>query len=461
MRDGAGSRRFSVPSIGQQITAEIGALTLDGEAVVRHGHYVLFVSGAVPGEKAVIEVISTGPRYGRARVVRVVHRSPGRVEPRCRHFGVCGGCSWQHMSYSEQVRWKERLLRTTLEHAVGEHHLPIQPMIAMEDPWGTRNKVHFLVGSSGNHVALGHYRAHSREFVPVVECPVHQRAGNRVAREVLRVLDRNKISGSTEGHLGIARHLQVRVGQGDAAQVTLVTSRAKFARASTIGQELAAAAPSITGVHLNVNSQSGSVVFGPQTTTMSGSDRMVEEVSGVRFLMSPTSFFQTSSVGAARLAEVVLRYIPQITTGSILDLYAGVGLFAAPLCKRGHRVVAVEENPQAVRDGVETLKQNQITGCRYVSGKVESALKKLAHNEQFQVVILDPPREGCPEWALRLLARRIRPERIIDVSCDPRSLSRDLVVLTRSGYRVMEIQPIDMFPHTSHIESVALLIRSR
>jgi 23S rRNA (uracil1939-C5)-methyltransferase len=144
-----------------------------------------------------------------------------------------------------------------------------------------------------------------------------------------------------------------------------------------------------------------------------------------------------------------------------LDLYAGVGLFSAPLSKRGHRVIAVEESATAVRDGIETLKHNQITGCRFVAGKVETTLKKLAYREPFQVVILDPPREGCPEWALRLIARKIRPERIIDVSCDPRSLGRDLATLTQSGYRVMEIQPIDMFPHTSHIESIALLIRSR
>src|SRR5262245_14909029 len=150
--------RWAVPAVGQQITTEIGALTVDGEAVVRHGQYVLFVSGVIPGEKAVVEVVSTGPRYGRARVIRVVHASPARVEPRCRHFSICGGCSWQHMNYPEQLRWKERLLRTTLEHAVGDQHLPIQPMLGMDNPWGTRNKAHFLVGSSDGHAVLGHYR---------------------------------------------------------------------------------------------------------------------------------------------------------------------------------------------------------------------------------------------------------------------------------------------------------------
>jgi 23S rRNA (uracil1939-C5)-methyltransferase len=463
-RSGRGTRQRrepSVPPVGQQVTAEIGPLTLDGEAVVRYGQYVLFVSGAIPGEKAVIEVVSTGPRYGRARLIRVVHPSPERVEPRCRHFGICGGCSWQHMAYTEQLRWKERLLESTLEHAVGDRHLLIRPIIGMEDPWGTRNKVHFLIGTSQGQVALGHFRAHSRQFIPVVECPVHAPAGNRVARGVLRVLDQNNVPACGEGTDGIARHLQVRVADSDAStQVTLVATRSKFPGLASLGPDISNSDQSISGVHLNINGQRGSVVFGRETRRLAGSDRMVEEIAGVRFLISATSFFQTNSKGAARLAETVLKYVPAMAPGPILDLYAGVGLFSALLCKRGHSVIAVEENPLAVRDGIETLKQNRITDCRYISGKVETALKKLVRQEHFQVVILDPPREGCPEWALRMLARKLRPERIIDVSCDPRSLARDLALLTQAGYRVVEIQPIDMFPHTSHIESVALLIRS-
>lgn len=456
---GAKGRRSPLPRVGQQFTLEIGPLTLQGEAIVRHGQYVLFVSGAVSGEQAVVEVTSTGARYGRARVVRIVHRSPARVEPRCRHFGVCGGCSWQHISYAEQLRWKERLLRSTLEHRLADRHLPIQPIIGMADPWGTRTKVHFLVGCSGNRLALGHYRAHSREFVPVAECPVHHPAGNRVARTFLEILDRHKISAQHDSAGGgIARHVQVRVAsQGGASQVTFVASRSKFPGASSLGAKLAASDATVTGVHLNVNSGPGTVVFGAQTYRLAGADRVVEPIAGVDFLVSPTSFFQTNSIGAARLVETVLRYVPTMAPGPILDLYAGVGLFAATLARRGHRVVAVEENAQAVSDAIATLKHNQISGCRVIAGKVEATLKKLVRGERFQIAILDPPREGCPEWILRLIARQMRPQRIIDVSCDPTALARDLALLTKAGYRVTEIQPIDMFPHTSHIESVALL----
>jgi 23S rRNA (uracil-5-)-methyltransferase RumA len=458
-RNKGASRTAPLPRIGEQLVLEITDLTLEGEAIARHGQYVIFVAGAIPGEQVVAEVVSTGARFGRARVIRVVHRSPARVEPRCRHFGICGGCAWQHIGYAEQLRCKEQLLRSALEHRLPNQHLPIRAMMGMADPWGTRNKVHFLLGSSNGRLALGHFRAHTREFIPVVECPVHHATGNRVARTMLGVLERHGVTPYAEGGGGgIARHVQVRVAsQGDSCQVTLVASRAKFPPAHSVCSELAQTESAVTGVHVNVNSQPGSVVFGHQTNCLAGSGRIVESIGEVNFLISPTSFFQTNAAGAARLVETVLGYVPTMLPGPILDLYAGVGLFAAPLARRGHRVVAVEENPQSVSDAIETLKHNRISGCRVVAGKVEATLKRLARDERYQVAILDPPREGCPDWALRLLARQIRPQRIIDVSCDPSSLAEDLVVLTQSGYRVMEIQPIDMFPHTSHIESVALL----
>ncbi len=448
--------------VGQSLVLDVGDLTLGGEAVARYGQYVLFIAGAMPGERVVAEVVSVGPRYGRARIVRVMEASTARVTPRCRHFGVCGGCAWQHIAYPEQLRWKERLLRSALEHRLPGLYLPIAAMIGMDNAWGTRNKVHFLIGEERGHLALGHYRAHSRAMIPVQECPVHDEAGNRVARTMLRLLDERGTAPYVEGgHGGIARHAVVRVaGEPRAAQAVLGAARGRFRGVETLGQDLMQAEPVVSGIHLNVNAQPGPVILGPQTVKLAGQPRLVEEIAGIKFYVSPTAFFQTSTTGAARLAETVLRYVPEATSGSVLDLYAGVGLFAAPLARRGHSVLAVEENPHAVQDGIETLRANHISGCRFLSGKAETTLKKLARDESFEVVILDPPREGCPEWALRLIAQRMRPARIIDVSCDPTTLARDLALLTGSGYRIREIQPIDMFPHTAHIESVALVERS-
>jgi 23S rRNA (uracil1939-C5)-methyltransferase len=434
-------------------------MALGGEAIARVRNYVLFVSEAIPGERVDVEVVSTGRRYGRARLVRVIHPAPSRVPARCRHFGQCGGCAWQHIEYADQLRLKERLLRSTLEHSLPGVHLPIRPMIGQADPWGTRNKVHFLVGTDRGRAALGHFRAHSREFIPVTECPVHNAAGNRVARTMLHVLDQHDVGPYDESaRCGAARHILVRCGgSSDECQAVLVAANRKLRDLAKVGNELIAACPNVTGMHINVNSAPGTMVLGPHTEKITGQDRQIEEVAGVRFALSPATFFQTSSAGAARLVETVLRVVPVTTQGPILDLYAGVGLFAAPLARRGHRVTAVEENPRAVADGIETLRSNGVSGCRFQSGKVEAVIKKLARGAPFDVVIFDPPREGCPDWVLGMIARQIRPQRVIDVSCDPAALARDLAVLTRARYRAIEIQPIDMFPHTPHIESVAVL----
>jgi 23S rRNA (uracil1939-C5)-methyltransferase len=449
------------PKVGQRLTVEINDIALGGEAIARDRQYVLFVAGAIPGERVEIEVTSTGRRYGRGRLVRVIHPAPSRVPARCRHFGECGGCAWQHIDYADQLRLKERLLRSTLEHNLPGVHLPIRPMIGQADPWGTRNKVHFLVGLDRGRAALGHFRAHSREFIAVTECPVHSAAGNRVARTMLHLLNQHEVAPFDESaRSGAVRHVLVRSGgNSDGCQAVLVAANRKLRDLARLGNELIAACPNVAGVHISVNSAPGTVVLGSHTEKIAGRDRLVEEIAGVRFAVSPATFFQTSSVGAARLVETVLRVVPVTTSGPILDLYAGVGLFAAPLARRGHRVTAVEENPQAVADGIETLRSNGVSGCRFHSGKVEAVIKKLARGAPFDVVILDPPREGCPDWVLGMIARQIRPQRVIDVSCDPTALARDLAVLTRARYRAIEIQPIDMFPHTPHIESVAVLDR--
>lgn len=448
------------PSVGAIIQLTVSALTLSGEAIGKHGGYVLFISGAIPGERVKVEVVSTGQRYGRARVLEVLSPAPTRVTPKCRHFGVCGGCSWQHLDYAAQLRQKEELLRGTLAHRLPGVPLPMRPIIGMDDPWGTRNKVHFIVESVKGKPALGHYRAHSRDFIPVEECPVHHPLGNAVAGAMIESLHAANIPAFHEGGRGgIARHLLVRATAGQEAQATLVASRARFPGQPEFTQGIMNRGLPVESIHLNINPVPGPVVLGPHTLKLAGHPRVIQHIMGIDFLLSPTSFFQTNEQGARRLVETVLEFLPPDLPHPILDLYAGVGLFALPLGRRGHRVTAVEENPMAVGDGIESAKANRISTVRFLAGRMEEAMKRLDPHRPLSAVILDPPRDGCPEWALRHLVRQFAPPRIVDVSCDPTSLARDLSVLLELGYRLLAIQPIDMFPHTAHIETVVLLER--
>jgi 23S rRNA (uracil1939-C5)-methyltransferase len=425
------------PAIGRRLKLPVSGMALEGDAIVHHGRYVLFVSGAIPGEEVEVEVESAGRKHGRARLLQVLRPSPHRVAPPCPYFGPCGGCAWQHIDYAEQLRLKERMLASALELALGMP-VPVGPAVGLtpsaasggSSPWGFRNKVHFVVGpGAGGELALGHYGVRSRNFIPVEECRVHAESGNRVALQIRDLLRRHRVppvEGDRPG-VGTARHLLARAAERSGeVQAVLVATKRKFPGLEEIAREATAGPGGATGFHLNINRREGNLVLGSFTRRMAGRERLLEEVAGVRFLVSPLSFFQTSTRAAEKLVELVISAVPSGGREPVLDLYAGVGLFALPLAKRGQRVLAVEENPYAVADGIETARLNRIRGCQFQEGRVEEALRRIARRGSYGTVILDPPRDGASSRVLWEVARTVRPARIIYVSCDPRALARDL-----------------------------------
>ena len=471
---------------GAVFELEITRMALDGDALGTVGDYVVFVEGTIPGERVQVRALSASRKFARAKLLRVVRPSPHRIAPRCRHFGPCGGCTWQHISYGEQLRLKESMLSSILAHALGKAP-GVRYALGIEDdsigggssgaggPWGFRNKVHFVLGrEKARDLVMGHYQRRSRSILEIEECPVHSERGNRVAFRIRELLEKYRIPGTEEetpggatgrgearhgmaAH-GAARHIVIRVSEATSrARATLVVTDRRVPRLAQLAHELERGPDAPYALHLNVHDRPGPFLFGPFTTRVYGDDRLEEKVAGATFLVSPKAFFQTSVRSAAKLVEVVLGFVPQGEEGPILDLYAGAGLFSIPLARRGERVTAVEENPVAVRDGVASLKASGVDGdtCRFIQGRVEDVLRDLPR--RFGTVILDPPREGCPPSVLEGILRGLRPARILYVSCNPRALASELGQMVQRGYAISEVQPVDMFPHTAHIEAVALL----
>ncbi len=454
----------SVITVGQEVELSIQSMTLEGQSLARLDGYVVFVSGGIPGETVRAKIVTVGKKFGRARVIKVVKTAETRVTPKCRHFGRCGGCIWQHIDYGEQLHWKEELLRATLEHKLPGVGLPIEPLIGIPEPWGTRNKIHYSVVDFGRgrtaNLHLCHHKEHSTEVEQIHECPVHHPAGDEIARRAFEWLRKRNVPGASEDSSvpGLKSVLVRTAGNGEQSHIVLVVTADQIPELR--GVETAFLnIPGVAGVHLNIQADPKSTYIGRETRCLAGEPRLIESVGGVEFHVSPDAFFQTSAYCASQLLKLVQKHVPDATDSSILDLYSGVGLFSIPLAAAGHRVTAVEENPKAVADGMETLRQNKIPRCRFVQSRVQGFLKGVPRSLKFQTVILDPPRDGCPEWAVKILARGLRPRRIINVSCNPQALASDLEVLTQSGYRIVEIQPVDMFPHTAHIETVTLLER--
>jgi len=449
----------------RQLDLEIEALDAGGDGVATAGGLGITVPFTIPGERVRVRVADHRRRPLAATLVEILRASPHRVSPTCRHFGIdaasgpCGGCTWQHIAYPEQLRLKtalvDRLIRAIVPGAP-----QTQPMVTgtpVDHPWSYRNKVHFVFGSRGSTLTMGHYVRGTRKVIPVVECPVHDARGNAFAFAARDVFTAAGLQ-AANGERGTLRSLAVRAGcHTRELMATLIVSNDRDRRVRSATRRLLDETPP-TSMHLNVHARADAFIFGPSTRHLHGSSRMREEVAGASFLMSPAAFFQTNVLAAAILVRLVLDAARPVSR--VLDLYAGSGLFAIPLAAAGHDVVAVEENRMAVADGEAALKLNGAAQrrCRFVARRVEATLASLPSAD---VVVLDPPREGCSPAVLNGVFGRLRPATAIYVSCNPEALASDLGSICGAGYQIASVQPVDMFPHTAHIETVVILQSAR
>ena len=384
--------------------------------------------------------------------------------PLCRHFGPCGGCDLQDLPYSDQLERKQALLRKLLETALGQGQLAVEPVVGMRVdqtgwPWEFRHKASFVFGDieKDRRLTIGHYAAGSKRIIPIVECPVHASRANRLAFALHSHLAKAGVSAAGPSLQGVLRHLIVRTTRDDreAVAMLVVTRNDKSLRAPIRAFLATEEAPD--GFYLNVHDKPGPYMVGRQTMRLSGRSHIRERVAGVSFLISPTTFFQTNVEAAETLLRLTTEGMAQ-EPQRVLDLYAGSGLFTVPLAARGHHVTAVEENAQAMRDAEQNLRVNRVDAgrVRLHTGRVEEALRRVGR-DTYDLVILDPPRSGCGPEVLRKVFGAIRPRQAVYVSCNPEALASELRAIVDFGYSVGRVQPVDMFPHTTHIETVVSL----
>ena len=447
------------------LVVTLSSMDRSGAAVGRDGAERLLVHGGIPGERVRV-------RRGRAvghgtlcELVEVVEPSPHRVVPRCRHAAVCGGCSWQHVSYHEQLRIKTRALDSLLQRELGALAPPVRHMIGTpvaEDgmPWGFRQKAAFVFAPGPDGLAMGHFARGTHDVVPVVECPVHPERANRIAFALRDELRRGGVAAAGDALAGVARHVLVRASQDarEAVALLVVTRRAPELEAPLAA--LLACPERPDGLALNLHDRPGPYLVGRETQRVAGNGHVREEALGPAFLVAPTSFFQTNVAAASVLVRLVHEALSAESGQRVLDLYSGAGLFALPLALRGHTVTAVEESRKSVSDAELNRRTNRVAAERLklVASSVERALPHLKPGA-FDAVVLDPPRDGASPAVLREVFGRLRPRRAVLVSCNPDALARELKHALGAGYRVVRVQPVDMFPHTPHVEAVAVLER--
>lgn len=334
-------------------------------------------------------------------------------------------------------------------------------------PWHFRQKAAFVFGESDqvSTPTIGHYGAQSRRVVSIVECPVHDERANHVAFALHAHLARGRVPAAGPALRGVLRHLIVRTtrDQREAVAMLVVTRNDKALR--TPIRAFLATEDAPDGFYLNIHDKPGPYMIGRDTMRLAGRSHVRERVGGLSFLMSPTSFFQTNVEAAEILLGLVRNAVSDGPALHVLDLYAGTGLFALGLAARGHVVTAIEENRPAIDDAAANVRLNKLAAAnvRLRAERVEDALTTLRRRRagppdaSFDLAILDPPRQGCPASVIRTLFPQLRPPRVVYVSCNPEALAAELPAIVDAGYEVSRVQPVDMFPHTTHIETVVTL----
>jgi 23S rRNA (uracil1939-C5)-methyltransferase len=441
-----------------------------GAAVASVGDERLVVPGGIPGERVRLRRVRSVGRQAKdggsargsvlAEIVAVLEASPNRVVPRCRHAAACGGCAWQHIAYPEQLRRKAAALDVLLRRSMGKAAPRVSPAIGMPVggdgmPWRFRQKAAFVFGSGQDGLVMGHFARGTHDVVPVAECPVHANRANRIAFAL-----RDALVGARVPADGVVRHVVVRTTRDEKEAVAmLVATRDDPALGAPLAA-LLAGPDTPDGLVLNLHDRPGPYLVGRESKRVAGPGHVKEAALGPAFLVSPASFFQTNVAAAATLIRLVTEALPGESGLRVLDLYSGGGLFALPLALRGHTVTAVEESRKSVRDAELNRRLSGLgeERLKIVCASVEKALPHLRAGA-FDAVILDPPRDGCPPEVLRGVFARLRPARGVLVSCNPEALARELPLAVAAGYRVLRVQPVDMFPHTPHVEAVAVLAR--
>jgi 23S rRNA (uracil1939-C5)-methyltransferase len=442
----------------------IDDLAFGGEGVGRIDGYVVFVRGGIPGDQLRVRLDQARARFGRASIEAVLTPSPHRVEAPCQYFGRCGGCRLQHVDYAAQLSFKSKQVADALERLGGLPPVEIRPILAAPETYGYRNKMEFTVASQGpNHpLTVGLHEAERYDRVLDVDrCLLQSERMNALLDESRRFFVEHGLTAyEQDSGEGLLRFLMLREGRRtDEAMVNVVTSSPAVSELAPLAERLAARVKETASVVMNVNPKKASVAVGIEEHLLGGRDHIRESVGGLTFQVSANSFFQTNSAQAERLFTIVLEAAALTGGETVFDLYAGTGAISLLLAQRSRWVYGVEVAQAAVDDAARNAAANGISNCTFLAGEVRFVLPELiAQGVTAQVVVADPPRAGFHPKALASLAR-LAPARISYVSCNPATLARDLGDLARAGYRVEWVQPVDMFPHTPHIEAVARLER--
>lgn len=433
-----------------------------GEGIGKVQGFPLFVKDAIIGDEVEVKVIKAKKNYGYARLMNICKPSPKRTEAPCGQHRRCGGCQIQAMDYKEQLRFKENMVKNNLQRIGGFADVQLEPILGMEHPFRYRNKAQYPIGKDKDgRVIAGFYAGRTHQIMECEDCLLGEEQNAEILRMVIAYMRECNIEPyNEETATGLVRHVLIRKGYHTGEwMVCLVINGQTLPYADLLIDKLQQI-EGMTSVSISVNTGRDNVIMGNTYETLWGKAYITDYIKDIRYRISPLSFFQVNPIQTRRLYEKALEYAALTGEETVWDLYCGTGSISLFLAQQAKQVYGVEIIPQAIEDAKANAKDNQMNNLEFFVGKAEEVFVEACRESKDRyaadVVVVDPPRKGCQEELLRAVLD-MEPQRVVYVSCDPATLARDLKILCEEKYEIVKVQPVDMFPHTVHVETVCLL----
>lgn len=456
------SKRQTPVRKNETITLQFEDLTHQGSGVGKVNGYPLFVPFALPGEEASVKVVKVNKKFGYGKLLHIHKKSPDRVEPPCHVYEKCGGCQLQHMSYERQLQMKQDQVKHAMQKIARLPDVPVHKALGMEDPWRYRNNVQIPVGEKNGKLITGFYQRRSHTIVDNMKtCIIQDELNDDAVRVVREAADRFGIRAYDEKqHRGVLRHIVARSGKATGElMVILITRTKKLPHKQELIEEIRKGLPHVTSIIHNVNLDRTNVIYGQRSDVIWGESYIHDRIEDLTFAISPRSFYQVNPAQTEVLYNKALEYAQITKADTVIDAYCGIGTISLFLARQAKKVYGIEIVPEAISDAKKNAKMNGITNAEFVVGAAEKVMPWWkAQGLDPDVIVVDPPRKGCDEVFLQAMID-MEPKRIVYVSCNPSTLARDLRILEDGGYETKEVQPVDMFGQTGHVEAIALIQR--
>lgn len=437
----------------------------EGEGIAKiDNKYPIFIEGALKGEKVKVRIVKVNKNFAYGKLMEVLEASEERVNPPCAIYKRCGGCKLQHASYKAQLDFKWDRVKDCVSKIGKLDPSIVKYPLGMENPWRYRNKVQLPIGLINGEVKIGFFAPRSHDIIDMESCLIQDEIGDKVVKLTREWIEKFNIRPyNVDGEYdekGIVRHIMIRRGfTTNEVMVVLVTNGEKLPHKEEFVDLMVKNIPGIKSVIQNINLKKTNVILGLESKTLWGEDTISDYIGDFRFNISPLSFFQVNPIQTEVLYGKALEYANLTGNEEVFDAYCGTGTITLFLSQKAKKVYGVEIIPQAIDNAWINAKENKVENVEFFVGESEVVIPDLINKGvKADVVVVDPPRKGCDKKLLDAITN-INAKKIVYVSCDPSTLGRDLQVLEENGYKTLEVQPVDMFPNTSHVENVAKLIK--